>query len=298
MSFISSKKTNSGKTQKKLPPQSAWGYYSKRQPANGGERTSKNIGEPVLTVSDLALAYDGKRIIDNLSFELCHGDFLCIIGENGSGKSTLLSALLGLKDASGGSIEFHSVSKNEIGFLPQRSEIQNGFPALVGEVILTGCLGRDGSGLFLSKQMRKTAFANMEKLGITSLASHRYGELSGGQQQRVLVARSLCAAKKLLVLDEPATGLDPKAVADIYSLIYDLNKNNGLTVITVTHDIHHALRYANKILRINCDSVFFGGVEEYRKLPETAQYLTEAEANSESNIPFGDGGFRYNGGEI
>lgn len=298
MSFISFKKTNSGKTQKKLPPQSAWGYYSKRQPVKSSEGSTKNVGKPIVTVSDLALAYEGKRIISNLSFELCQGDYLCIVGENGSGKSTLISALLGLKSISEGSIKFHSVSKNEIGFLPQRSEIQNGFPALVNEVILTGCLGRGAQGPFISDQARKTAFANMEKLGITSLASRRYGELSGGQQQRVLLARALCAAKKLLVLDEPVTGLDPKATADIYSLICDLNKTNGMTVITVTHDVRHALCHANKILQIRRDSVFFGDVEEYKELPETAQYLTEERADNTNDVPFGDGGFRYDGGKI
>lgn len=298
--FISSNGKNGKRHEKKLPPQSAWGHYNKRQSAKILRPSEPEVSfekDPIIRVQNVTLAYDGHTVIKDLSFDIRRGDYLCIIGENGSGKSTLLSALLSLKRTSGGEILYNGLKKKEIGVLPQQNQIQSDFPALVEEVVLTGCLGRSSCGPFVTKKTRASAFAAMEKLGITSLAHRPYSELSGGQKQRVLLARAICSAEKLLILDEPVTGLDPKSTADIYSLVDHLNREQRMTVITVTHDIPAALKYATHILRLNRDSVFFGSVEDYKALGEADRYIVDKSESDESQAPFGDGGFRYIGGE-
>lgn len=203
-------------------------------------------------------------VIENLSFEINSGDYLCIVGENGSGKSTLVKALLSLKKPENGTIEFgDGLKKNEIGYLPQQTSAQKSFPASVSEVVISGCLNSRGFRPFYSLKERKTAAENIEKLGITELKNRSYRELSGGQQQRVLLARALCATKKLLLLDEPVTGLDPIITAEFYELISRINKE-GITVIMVTHDISAALKYANRVLCMREDRHFFGSLEEFK----------------------------------
>lgn len=299
MSFISFKNKKNKLADKKLPPHSAWGHYTKKQGTRIGRSANADVDSaeaPLVTVSDVSLSYEGRNVIEGLSFDVCRGDYLCVIGENGSGKSTLMSAILGLKKVSGGKISMNGLSRGEIGVLPQQSQVQKDFPALVEEVVITGCLGRSTKGPFMTKDARKIAFASMEKLGITSIAKRPYRELSGGQQQRVMIARALCAAEKMLVLDEPVTGLDPKSTADIYSLISHLNRAEKMTIVMVTHDVASALRYSTHILRINKDSVFFGSTEEYKTLPEASAYLDREKDDSDADIPYGEGGFRYKGG--
>ena len=211
-----------------------------------------------------SLAYEGNEVVKGLDFTVKSGDYLCILGENGSGKSTLISALLGLKSVNSGSISFEGgIKRGEIGYLPQQTVVQRDFPASVREIVLSGCLAKCGLRPFFSKSQKERAAAAMEKLGITELAGKCYRELSGGQQQRVLLARALCAADKILLLDEPVTGLDPKAQQDMYELIASLNKN-GMTVIMVLHDINAAVRYASVILHIGSGKqLFFGSKEDY-----------------------------------
>ncbi|MBR4767080.1 MAG: metal ABC transporter ATP-binding protein, partial [Clostridia bacterium] len=180
-----------------------------------------------------------------------------------SGKSTLMKTLLGLHRPLAGTItRGDGLLKNEIGYLPQQTVVQKDFPASVREVVLSGCQGRLGARPFYSKADKALAAANMEKMGITALAGRCYRELSGGQQQRVLLARALCATKKVILLDEPVSGLDPVVTADMYKLIYNLNKEDGITVITVSHDLAAALKYADRILHIG-KNLFFGTKEEY-----------------------------------
>ncbi|MGN0684200.1 MAG: metal ABC transporter ATP-binding protein [Oscillospiraceae bacterium] len=204
-------------------------------------------------------------VIENLSFCVNSGDYLCIVGENGSGKSTLVKALLSLKKPVGGSIEFgDGLKQKEIGYLSQQTGAQRDFPASVREVVISGCLNSRGILPFYSRREVKQANDNMERLGISELANRSYRDLSGGQQQRVLLARALCATKKLLLLDEPITGLDPMAAAELYELIDRINKS-GITVIMVTHDISSALKYAKGILCLRENDWFFGSVEEFMK---------------------------------
>lgn len=217
----------------------------------------------LISVNSLTLSYENMTVIKELSFEVKSGNYLCIVGENGSGKSTLVKALLSLKKPLGGEIAFgDGLSAREIGYLPQQTGAQRDFPASVGEVVLSGCLNSRGIRPFYSAKDRALAMENMMKLGIWELRRRSYRELSGGQQQRVLLSRALCATKKLLLLDEPVSGLDPMVTAEMYELISGINKS-GVTVIMVTHDISAALRYANKILCLRSNEWFFGTRDEF-----------------------------------
>lgn len=218
----------------------------------------------LINVNGVSLGYEGKAIVTNLNFSVNKGDYLCIVGENGSGKSTLMKTLLGQKNVLDGKIDFSDgLKQNEIGYLPQQTQVQKDFPASVKEVVLSGCLNSCGIRPFYSKSQKKRAADIMEKLDISGLAGCCYRELSGGQQQRVLLARALCATKKLLVLDEPVAGLDPVVTKNLYRLISDLNKE-GITIIMVSHDIHAAIEFATHILHIGNKPLFFGTKEDYK----------------------------------
>ncbi len=217
-----------------------------------------------LECKNLTLGYGSKTVIENLSFSVNKGDYLCIVGENGSGKSTLMKTILRLLKPLAGTITTgDGLLPDEISYLPQQTEVQRDFPASVSEIVLSGCQSRCGRRPFYNKEEKQFALAAMEKLGITNLAKKCYRELSGGQQQRTLIARALCAAQKMLLLDEPVTGLDPAATEEMYSLINQLNKD-GITIIMISHDIEAALRHATHVLHIgNGGATFFGDVKEY-----------------------------------
>lgn len=216
----------------------------------------------LITASDVSLGYDNHVIVKKLNFAVNAGDYLCIVGENGSGKSTLMKTLLGLKTPISGQIHFgDGLKADEIGYLPQQSMIQKDFPASVREIVLSGCQGRCGLRPFYNREEKKLASENMERMGIASLKERPYRELSGGQQQRVLLARALCATRKLLLLDEPVAGLDPNVTAGMYALIEKLGKE-GITIIMISHDISAAVRYSSHILHIG-ERLFFGSKEEY-----------------------------------
>lgn len=216
---------------------------------------------------NVSLAYDGMKIVSDLNFEVNKGDYLCIVGENGSGKSTLVKTLLGLKTPNSGQISFSDgLTQDEIGYLPQQTSAQKDFPASVYEVVLSGCLNKLGKKPFFTKNERALTEKNIERLGISNLKKRCYRELSGGQQQRALLARALCATEKLLLLDEPTAGLDPKVTMDFYALISELNKS-GITIIMVSHDINAAVEYSSHILHMSHKPLFFGTTEDYVKSP-------------------------------
>ena len=217
----------------------------------------------LIKCKNVSLGYEGKPIVTGLDFEVNEGDYLCIIGENGSGKSTLMKSLLGQKSVISGKIVFDkSLDRKEIGYLPQQTVVQKDFPASVREIVLSGCLNGCGLRPFYSAAQKKLAIENMEKLGISDIADKCYRELSGGQQQRVLLARALCATKKLLILDEPVAGLDPIVTQNLYSMINEINAN-GITVIMVSHDMNGAIENATHILHIGHTPLFFGKKEDY-----------------------------------
>ncbi len=218
---------------------------------------------PQLACSSLTLGYDGTPILENLSFSVSAGDYLCIVGENGAGKSTLMRTILGLQAPLSGTIQMgDGLRQNEIGYLPQQTVVQKDFPASVREIVRSGCQGRCGLRPFYRPEEKQLAETTMNKVGVSHLARRCYRELSGGQQQRVLLARALCATRKLLLLDEPVSGLDPRGTLELYQQIMELNQRDGITIIMISHDIAAALRYATHILHIG-KQPFFGTKESY-----------------------------------
>ena len=228
----------------------------------------------LLKAENLTLGYDNQAIISDLNFEINAGDYLCIVGENGSGKSTLMKTLLHLQNAYGGNIVFgDGLTKKEIGYLPQQTQVQRDFPASVWEIVLSGCQSRSGLRPFYSREEKKLAMESIERMGIGHLKGRCYRELSGGQQQRVLLARALCATRKLILLDEPVAGLDPIVTAEMYSVIKELN-DEGITIIMISHDISAALKYATHILHIG-EKVFFGTKSSYLESPMGRMFVGE-----------------------
>ena len=229
------------------------------------ENTTKNI---LLDCRDASLGYEGKPVWEHLTFQVRSGDYLCIVGENGSGKSTLLKSLLGLlKPLSGEIVHADTLRGGSIGYLPQQTRAQKDFPATVTEVVRSGFISGKGMRFFYTAQEKSRALMNMGKLGVLELKDRCYRELSGGQQQRVLLARALCAAGELLILDEPVTGLDPAAAQDLYRTLEYLNKKEGIAIVMVTHDIQNALQYATTILHAGHGQWFYGTAAEYLASP-------------------------------
>ena len=219
--------------------------------------------DKILSVKNLAIDYDGKKIAENISFDVEEGDFLVIFGENGSGKTSVIKSLLGIKSNREGKIEFLSgLRENEIGYLPQLADNQKNFPASVREVVLSGCLNKMGMFPFYRKKDKDRAENAMEMLGITNLKKESFGFLSGGQKQRVLLARALCSTSRLILLDEPVSGLDPYAAADFYEMICKINQS-GIAVVMVSHDIHSSLSVAKHVLELGNREIFYGTPLEY-----------------------------------
>ena len=240
----------------------------------------------LLTCEDLSLGYEGKPILEHVSFRVEAGDYLCIVGENGSGKSTLIKTILGLRrplhgkiyagdrpSGTGGSKlpQSKRLKRSEIGYLPQQTVVQRDFPASVLEIVRSGCQGRQGLRPFYSKADKQLAMENIRRMGLEKLVKRCYRDLSGGQQQRVLLARALCATRRLLLLDEPVSGLDPRVTAEMYQLISDLNRKDGITVVMISHDLEAALRYASHILHIGA-SIYCGSVSGYLKSETGARW--------------------------
>lgn len=217
----------------------------------------------MIKCENLVLGYNGNPVAAPVSFEVASGDYLCIVGENGSGKSTLVKTILGLEKPLSGSFVFgEGLSSRDIGYLPQTSAVQKDFPASVWEIVLSGTLNKIHLRPFYSKKEKELAAASIEKMEIGHLRNKCFRTLSGGQQQRVLLARALCAASRLILLDEPVTGLDPNAMVEMYKLIEKLNKD-GMTVIMISHDVDEAVKYASHILTLGKDHSHFMAVEEY-----------------------------------
>ena len=217
-----------------------------------------------ISCKNVYLRYENTSVVEDLNFEVEAGDYLCIVGENGSGKSTLIKSMLGLKETAGGHLHFgDGVTSKNIGYLPQQTTAQKDFPASVYEVVMSGCINKKGGRIFFSKEQKKLAEENMRILDILSLKNKCYRELSGGQQQRVLLARALCAADKMILLDEPVNGLDPVVTSEFYTLLRKLNKQYGITVIMVSHDLFAAVNNATHILHLSKRGSFFGETAEY-----------------------------------
>jgi len=228
----------------------------------------------IMEMNHLTLGYEGLVAVQDITFSVEPEDYLCIIGDNGTGKSTLMRALLGLKKPTSGKIVLQNgLMRNQIGYLAQQTEIQKDFPASVWEVVLSGCLNRKGLRPFYSKADKENAMEALQTLGIADLKHKCYRELSGGQQQRVLLARAMGAATRVLVLDEPTTGLDPNMTTEFFSLIQRLNREKGIAIIMVTHDTHCAAKYSKHLLHLREDGYFFGSTEEYLNSSQGRHYI-------------------------
>lgn len=219
----------------------------------------------LITCKNLSFTYDGITAVKELNFTVKQNDYLCIVGENGAGKSTLIKGLLQLKKPSSGTLYMENgFCAKEIGYLPQQTIVQKDFPATVYEVVLSGCLNQLGIKPFYTKKEKAIVKQNLKIMGIATLENRCYRELSGGQQQRVLLARALCATKKLILLDEPVAGLDPVATQELYELVQKINTDLGITVIMVSHDIQATMSYAKHILHMCRTQLFFGTTEAYK----------------------------------
>ena len=218
----------------------------------------------IFECKDVTLGYENKVVAKNLNFKIDQGDYLCVVGENGTGKSTLIKTLLGLIKPLNGEVIANVQGKNHkgVGYLPQQTQAQKHFPASVMEVVLSGFQNQMHGKPWYRRTQKKEALRNLERLEITNLKGKCYGELSGGQQQRVLLARALCATERLLVLDEPVTGLDMAAAASLYANLDKLHQE-GVAIIMVTHDVHKAVECADYILHIREGDYFYGNVAKY-----------------------------------
>ena len=232
----------------------------------------------LIKCKNVSIGYEGQTVVKDLDFQIAPGDYLCIVGENGSGKSTLVRSLLGLKNVEKGQIIYgDGLKQTEIGYLPQQTDVQKDFPASVYEVVRSGRLNSRGFHPFYTAADRKAAVEKMDLLGIRDLARQCFRDLSGGQKQRVLLARALCATKSLLLLDEPVTGLDPIVTGEFYQLIRRINRESGIAVVMVSHDIESAVKDASHILHLQETALFFGTTEEYKRSPVGRRFLGGAD---------------------
>lgn len=239
----------------------------------------------LIRCEDVSIGYEGQTVVKDLYFSIEAGDYLCIVGENGSGKSTLVKSLLGLKSVEKGRIIYgDGLKQNEIGYLPQQTDAQKDFPASVYEVILSGRLNSRGLKPFYTGADKKAAVEKMELLGIRDLARQCFRDLSGGQKQRALLARALCATKTLLLLDEPVTGLDPIVTAEFYQLIRRINRESGIAVVMVSHDIESAVEDASHILHLQERMLFFGTAQDYRKSRVGKTFLESADKDADGGV--------------
>ena len=219
----------------------------------------------LIDIKNLSLGYDGNIVLKNVNLKIEENAFLCVVGPNGSGKSTLIKGILGLIKPISGTITFNNLKQNFIGYMPQETKVDSNFPASVLEIVLSGTLNKKSASLFYTKEDKKLAIKNLKILGIKNLKNKHFSELSGGQRQKVLLARSLCATSKLLILDEPSNNLDSKSKKNLYDILTNLNKNYNITIIMITHDLDHNNLIGNKILSLREDDIFYGTTEDFIK---------------------------------
>lgn len=219
-----------------------------------------------LRCENLSVGYEDGIVVSDISFELNKGDYVCIVGENGAGKSSLLKGILGLAQIKSGRLEYgDGIGRADIGYLPQQKDYQKNFPATVMEVVMSGFLNKMGLRPYYNKSEKEKALEILADFGMAAYVKASFASLSGGQKQRVLLARALCATDKLLLLDEPATGLDPVATEELYELLKRLNREKKTTILMVSHDMNKAVTDAGIILHVNKGSGcgYFGPSSEY-----------------------------------
>ena len=217
----------------------------------------------LIELKNLTLGYEKDIILKNINISIEENDFICIVGPNGSGKSTLVKGILGLIKPIKGKVIYNGLKQNYIGYMPQETKVDANFPASVFEIVLSGTLNKNSKSFFYTKEQKEIAINNLKLLGIEKIKNKSFCDLSGGQRQKVLLARSLSATTKLLILDEPSNNLDSKSKNELYKTIVDLNKNHNITIIMITHDLDHDNLIGNKILSLREDDIFFGSVDDF-----------------------------------
>lgn len=206
---------------------------------------------PIISATNLTVAYGKNQVIHSASFAVMEQDFVCVVGANGSGKSTLIKTILGLIKPKSGKITFgNGITRRSIGFMPQDVMIDANFPATVYEIVLSGTLGSSDSRFFYRKKDKLRAANVLAQLKIANLKNTSFSDLSGGQKQKVLLARALAATSKILILDEPSNNLDHKSRQEFYKTLKKMNAD-GLTIIMITHDLDAEDLIGNKIISIN-----------------------------------------------
>ncbi len=222
------------------------------------------MSKALIECHNVSMMYQSVLAVDDVSFTIDQGDFLVIAGENGSGKTTLMKGILGLKSLYSGQIKYPGVTPNKIGYLPQVIEIQKDFPASVFEVVMSGFVNQLNNKFFYPKDFKNKAIKNMKLLEIEHLINSSFKELSGGQRQRVLLARALCATETILFLDEPVASLDVNITKSLFELLGELNRQHGITIVMITHDVSDIIQQSTKVLRMNTKIDFYGSSEDYR----------------------------------
>lgn len=216
----------------------------------------------LLQVVNASFGYEKNVVLKDVNFTVEAGDFICIVGPNGSGKSTLVKGILGIIKPFKGKVKYEELKPNFIGYMPQETKVDAAFPASVWEIVLSGNLNKM-KGIFYSQELKEATSKVLQTLHISKLKDACFADLSGGERQKVLLARSLCATSKLLILDEPSNNLDFKSKQNLYQILLDLNKKNGITIIMITHDLDHRNLIGNKILSLQEDEIFFGSTKEF-----------------------------------
>lgn len=237
-----------------------------------------------LRCENISVGYEDGIVVSDVSFELNRGDYVCIVGENGAGKSSLLKGILGLAKIQGGKLEYgDGMSRADVGYLPQQKDYHKNFPATVKEVVMSGFLNKMGLRPYYNRAEKAKAMEILSDFGMADYVRASFGSLSGGQKQRVLLARAMCATDKLLLLDEPTTGLDPVATEELYELLKRLNREKKTTILMVSHDLNKAVSDAGLILHVNKRSGcgYFGPADKYLDSEAARHFLGLDYKNSE-----------------
>jgi zinc transport system ATP-binding protein len=236
--------------------------------------------QDVINVENLVVRYNSIDVLKDVSFRVGAGDYVGVVGPNGSGKSTLIKTILGLIEPSGGRVELFGRSSSEmkgrgrVGYLPQKMSFFNPhFPATVRETVAIGLVSEKEFPKRLDEADYLAVDRALETLSISDLSREMIGNLSGGQQQRVFIARALVNKPAALLLDEPTTALDPETRDSFFELISRLNREEGVTVLLVTHDLGTIGKYAKKLLYIDKKIVFYGGFDEFCTSEEMTRFF-------------------------
>lgn len=217
---------------------------------------------PVLEVENLKVSYSNHTALENINFKIDNSEYVCLVGENGSGKSTLIKTIVGLLKPDEGNVKLN-ISLDEVSYLSQTNLKDLNFPATSKEIIMTG-VQKHHKMPFYTKKNKQEYEEIVKKLRIEEIQNKRIGDLSGGQKQRVLIARALIRKPKLLILDEPATGLDYNITKELYKILEELNKNEKMTIIMATHDLDEINDIKPRIICLATSVKYNGSYDDWK----------------------------------